>query len=733
LSGLGECRDAVERANGILENRYRFWTYDEYELPEDLKWNEDPAASANWTYYLLSFEFLWILNEAYRETGNAAYLEKARILIEDFASKNLDPGRSPSELSWFDHPVSNRLVYLVDYWFLYHGAGTPSPGFTYLMLELMWRHARFLMSPSNYSSRTNHGLFSCLALERFALAFPEMAEADDYLEFSTSRFRKQLEDNFDKDGIHREYSPWYQIWVAGLLKVYMEDCRRNGVQLPLVCGGSVDRIVRACGYFFHPDGTIALFGDSDIHPTEKMMDLALDSCPALRFVSTGGLEGERPAPCSAGLTGSNIYIMRSGWGEKRPCVDESCLMAFFTPPAVNHDHQDLMGFEMYSGGTKWITDLGRYNYNYQAEERKFIVSAEAHNSIVPRVYMTPADSSGTGSGAEEESGALPAPRTYIPPDKLEAMLKEISREPDPRQREHSYRKLLESERGDSAMRIRFLLAFVLAEDLGDDEAAASELNEIIRVDADRKYVAYAKRYLATLEITGDLEEEKVPVKIGTSSGEGPAIITWRSSDGFDYLEGYMRYEEGSFCHRRAILFIKPHYFLVVDRLTAEGAADFRQYFHFPPDVSVTDGGGFEYILESRQGGSCIMKALMMPRSAETEIIRGRTMPEYQGWYSGCFGSFVPASALETRATFSREAVVVFLFVPTGRMDPATVSISIDEKDFSGTTNEVTGSIHLEIDTPHRKTAIDYRPSARFLDRIGYDGWAPLIDVVEESK
>ena len=175
------------------------------------------------------------------------------------------------------------------------------------------------------------------------------------------------------------------------------------------------------------------------------------------------------------------------------------------------------------------------------------------------------------------------------------------------------------------------------------------------------------------------------------------------------------------------------HFLVVDRLTAERDADFTQYFHFPPDVSVTDEGDFRYILESREGRSCIMKALIMPSSAEAKIVSGRTMPEYQGWYSGTFGSFVPAAVLETRASFSEEAYVVFLLVPTGGMDPSSFVISIDEKDFSEITGGETGRLRLEIDTPRHKTRIDYRPSARFLDRNGRDGWTPLISVVEELK
>lgn len=638
LSGLGVCPEAVERADGILANRYRFWTYDEYELSEDLSWKENPPASENWSYYLFSFEFLWILNEAYVETGNRSYLEKARVLIEDFARDNLNPKALPGRLSWYDHPAANRLVYLVDFWFLYHSADTPSPGFTSLMLELLWRHARFLMESDNYNHRTNHGLFSCLALERLALAFPEMEESDKFLGHSISRLNKQLEDNFDGDGIFGEYSPWYQIWVAGLLKVYADDCRRNGVQLPGRCIESIDRAIYACGYFFHPDWTIALFGDSDLYPSEKMMDIALNSHPELKYIYTKGREGQRPEKHSVGFNDAQIYIMRSGWGEHRATGSESCLIAFFTAAASNHDHEDLMSFELYSRGAKWVTDLGRYNYNETSEEREFIVSAVAHNTIVPYRIVTE------------------TARDLSPPD----------------------------------------------------SHARSSRNR-------------------------NIEKKTVLQEVGPPSGMGPEILTWISNTEFDYLEGCMRYGHRLTCHSRAILFIKPFYYLIVDRLVAKEKLHVKQCFHFPPDVSVTDEGDFRYILESAQGQFCIIKAVKPFSSGKTEIISGRTKPGYQGWYSGVFGDFVPAAVLENQAAFLGETYVIYLFVPTGKENPSSFRIAVSDRGFADNSNEAIGQLHLEIDTPQQKIKIKYAPSAKYVDSKTGEDAAPQINIVNELK
>ena len=358
----------------------------------------------------------------------------------------------------------------------------------------------------------------------------------------------------------------------------------------------------------------------------------------MKYIYTEGRDGQRPEKHSAGFSDAQIYIMRSGWGEHRANGSESCLIAFFAAAATNHDHEDLMSFELYSRGAKWITDLGRYNYNETSEEREYIISAGAHNTIVP--YRIVSDS----------AKDLPPPGGH----------------------------------------------------------ARSSRNRNI----EKKTV---------------LQEVKPP------SGMGPDILTWISNAEYDYLEGYMQYSNRMFCHNRAILFIKPSCFLIVDRLVAKEKMHVKQYFHFPPDVSVTDKGDFIYLLESAQGQSCIVKAIKPFSSGKTEIVSGRTKPEYQGWYSGAFNDFVPAAVLENQAAFLGETYVIYLFVPTGQNSPSSFRIAVSDRGFADDSNGAIGQLRLEIDTPQKKIEIKYAPSAKYLDSRAGEGGAPQINIVNERK
>lgn len=302
---------------------------------------------------------------------------------------------------------------------------------------------------------------------------------------------------------------------------------------------------------------------------------------------------------------------------------------------------------------------------YESEKRKHVVSAEAHNRVIPYRFVTPANDPaarraslpGTGNKPKNEDRSKKSSHGPAYRGNLESELNRISKETDPQKKADSYRMLLEAAEGDDEIRIKFMLAFVLAEELGDNEAAAVQLNDIIRDSKSKEHVALARQYLAVMDEPrghsvkveegtsrdivypgdnmestrhGDVETRMILKEVRIPSGTGPRVLTWISDPSFDYLEGYMRYERGFFHHSRAILFIKPFCYLLVDRVTTKKGICFKQHFHFPPEVSVIDKGNSEYILESSQGRSCIMKGLETTSAIESEIIRGKIGVGYQG-------------------------------------------------------------------------------------------------------
>jgi len=118
---------------------------------------------------------------------------------------------------------------------------------------------------------------------------------------------------------------------------------------------------------------------------------------------------------------------------------------------------------------------------------------------------------------------------------------------------------------------------------------------------------------------------------------------WSTTERFDYVdgrhEGYQRLQD-PVTHRRRILFVKPHFWLVVDELTAEGQHTYDQYFHFAEGAELNREHD-SAIIGSYPNGVGILVKPLSPDGLRTETSFGSTDP-IQGWVSYDYAVKVPA-------------------------------------------------------------------------------------------
>ena len=67
----------------------------------------------------------------------------------------------------------------------------------------------------------------------------------------------------------------------------------------------------------------------------------------------------------------------------------------------------------------------------------------------------------------------------------------------------------------------------------------------------------------------------------------PKLLAWHTDDQADFASA--RVEAGGFLHQRSVLFIKPSYWVVVDRITGPGEHEVTRLFHFPIGPARADG------------------------------------------------------------------------------------------------------------------------------------------------
>jgi hypothetical protein len=118
---------------------------------------------------------------------------------------------------------------------------------------------------------------------------------------------------------------------------------------------------------------------------------------------------------------------------------------------------------------------------------------------------------------------------------------------------------------------------------------------------------------------------------------------WATTARFDYVdgrhEGYHRLPD-PVTHRRRVLFVKPHFWLVLDELAAGARHTYDQYFHFAAgaDLSPVEGLAFT---GGYQSGAGIVVAPLITKDLEARTFCGSTDP-IQGWVSYDYAVKVPA-------------------------------------------------------------------------------------------
>jgi hypothetical protein len=117
----------------------------------------------------------------------------------------------------------------------------------------------------------------------------------------------------------------------------------------------------------------------------------------------------------------------------------------------------------------------------------------------------------------------------------------------------------------------------------------------------------------------------------------PESNVWLSGPKLDYAAG--QYDEGygperqvRVVHRREVVFVKPDYWLVVDRLQGRGRHRYESLFHFDADEAEVDRSAVA-VRTIDPAPNCLVAAAPQP-GLEVKIVKGQTEPTVQGFIAG---------------------------------------------------------------------------------------------------
>lgn len=345
-----------------------------FALPFD--WAREDRG-ANFVAELHSWRYLTNFLDGYLAEKNPLYIKVLDQIVFDWIEKN--PREKPShKRAWHEGAVAKRIVVLVNLIDKYeqYADATNVPLST--LLSLLHEHILFLTDNSHYRAQGNHGIRQDLGVLAATILVPEFRQSKPWQQFVLDRLRtQQIDSGFSVEGVWKEHSPGYHVYVMRLFEDVMTLTRENELKADLGFLHKLDaKSQRYLSHVLTPQGLQPPVGDT----AEKGVSPDLINSPEARYTATQGKEGTPPKELDGFFPDAGEAIFRDTWGDASRPAKDALYVNFRAPdhPGFGHRHEDPLSVVFAGLGRWWIIEAGKYGYDMN-HWRKYIESAQGHN------------------------------------------------------------------------------------------------------------------------------------------------------------------------------------------------------------------------------------------------------------------------------------------------------------------------------------------------------------------
>ena len=407
-----------EKIDAILSDTFNF-NEETYQFPNGLDWLKNPSTDVEWAIMLHKFYYAVGLGIAFKETGDRRYADKWVDLTASWlASVPVD--FLPSDVA--GRRIQNWIF--AHYYFVGEcPSNAVTPEFYVQFLTAIHQQTSYLCH--NLTPARNHRTLELYTIFLVAVVFPELNEADTWLQFSMAELTKNAQTDLLADGVHCELSTDYHHIVLRNFLSVKRLAVLNNIALPTELDECIKKALEFSVYVHKPDGFIPSLSDGDTGSFLALLQQGYEfyGNEEILYVATKGKQGTPPKYRSKAFPSGGYYILRSGWGEaKKPSPmgkgwvrgnqhSENTHLTFIHPKlkevlinsddsqsyederylvfdcgplgAGNHGHLDLLSFEMAAYGQSLIVDPGRYTYDESGETnwRVLFRGTGYHNTV----------------------------------------------------------------------------------------------------------------------------------------------------------------------------------------------------------------------------------------------------------------------------------------------------------------------------------------------------------------
>jgi uncharacterized heparinase superfamily protein len=308
-----------------------------------------------WEYNLHYFEYVWALD-----------FDSARAVVGDWIANHPLERRA---VGWEPYPTSLRLTNWCAVFFARHAEETAADqAFRNALWRSIYLQAEWLLRHVETHLMGNHLLENAVALAFCGSCFDGDA-AERWKRAGMDLLAEQLPEQILADGCHFEQSPMYHLRAT-----YALTCLLNSgdAQVAQMVREPLERMMSALRRLCHPDGEIALLGDSAFSIYNQPEDLR----EWWGRVAGGAPVDERIDPEFFALRDSGYYGARHPNGHYLIC-DAGPMGPDYQ---MGHAHGDLFSFELSLRGHRVICDSGVHGYDSDPY-RSYCRSTRAHNTV----------------------------------------------------------------------------------------------------------------------------------------------------------------------------------------------------------------------------------------------------------------------------------------------------------------------------------------------------------------
>lgn len=370
-------------ARALLSNRWPRRGHAPVQLAWPLTWRENPGDDAYFRFQFYGLQPTANLLWAYRRTNDRRYLDRLLAILRSYVA--YDRTRRYDRLTFDNpHPAAFRAMVLVNTYVKLARTGDLPPDLAAGMRRSLAKLGDFLAYHYHaFESWVNHGFNEAAALMLIAENFPQFPHAAKWRPLAAERLRRMLELNIDRDGVDIENSPFYHVYVLGLVAQITAWVEQYAPSLAADYRRATRRMLRYAGLVTLPDGRLPMLGataqthvpglDPHIYAGLQKLD------PWFAYAYSDGRRGRPPPQGTVLFPESGLFVIRSS----RPGRRTGQATATFDAGAYRTEHSDLdaLSLTLFAGGLSVLPDSGLYTY-LDGVERSYYHGTRAHNTVV---------------------------------------------------------------------------------------------------------------------------------------------------------------------------------------------------------------------------------------------------------------------------------------------------------------------------------------------------------------